>query len=209
MNDLEVRLIRHATGEHMKDLSVIVGRASGARLTAEGKDEATAKGLELMNRGIVPDRLAASPAIRTVDTAWGIAHAAGMGLDLKLCADLVEMDQGDSVGLPRLSVYTDELLAQINEQGLDFALPGGESMNDVGRRGQRWLKLQQGLVESVQSIVAVSHKGLITNLVGDIEGWSQDKRLAMSGEVEPVSETLLVLSDEEWHVDYFARPLQD
>jgi hypothetical protein len=81
-------------------------------------------------------------------------------------------------------------------------------MNQVGNRGLRWLDIQKMNANFVHSILAFSHPGLITNTVGAIEGWDTDERLKRMASVTTASETRIVLENDEWHVDSFAKPLE-
>ena len=83
-------------------------------------------------------------------------------------------------------------------------------MNTVGDRGIDWLRATQGLwVERKLSVIAIAHAGLITHTVGKIENWDQPTSLAMLRSMPPVGETNIVFDGDEWHVDYFARPISE
>ncbi len=211
MSELEVRFIRHAKGSHMLNPELIAGRSIDAVLIDEGKDQADSKGKELAARGILPDYVVSSSAVRCIQTGERILAAMGHsgGFD-DITDDLLEMDQGDFVGRNRFDVYDEEALQRIQELGKDFALPGGESMNQVGKRGLDWLQNQERLVaEGRLSIFAIAHAGLITHTVGTIENWDQAKSLAMMRTMPPVGETRVVFDGNEWHVDTFAQPVRD
>lgn len=209
MTKLEVRFIRHAKGTHMLDPDLIVGRSLDATLTDEGIDQADAKGCELLHRGIVPDYVASSTAERCRQTAKRILDIMGIAPPIDLTEDLLEMDQGDFVGRDRAEVYTPSVLQDIQEQGKDFKLLGGESMNEVGERGTGWLRTKEGLwAEKKLSVLAIAHAGLITHTVGRIENWDQPKSLAMLRSMPPIGETNVVFDGMQWYVDYFARPIQ-
>lgn len=208
MRKLEVRLIRHAKGTHMLNPNVIAGRSLDATLTEEGVGQAEAKGRELLRRGIMPDYVASSTAERCRQTAQKILASMGIAPPIDLTEDLLEMDQGNFVGRLRTEVYNDAVLREIQERKKDFKLPGGESMNEVGIRGTDWLRTKEGLwAERKLSVVAIAHAGLITHTVGRIENWDQPKSFAMLKTMPPVGETNIVFDGEEWHVDYFARPI--
>ena len=197
-------MIRHATGEHMADPSVIIGRATDARLTQQGHAEAIMKGIELRSRGIQPERVVTSPAIRCYET--GRLALLAMRLDLPIHASgyLHEMDQGQVVGMKRAEFYTEARQSQIMQQGLDFSAPGGESPNQVANRGINFLDNQITKPES--SIMAFTHGGLIAYTAGLLEGWDHEKSLAMRQQIAPVSETVFVFEDGHWQLSEFARP---
>ncbi len=211
MSELEVRFIRHAKGSHMLTPDLMAGRSIDAVLVDEGRAQADAKGRELAARGITPDYVATSSAVRCIQTGRRILLAMRHNGELdEITDELLEMDQGDFVGRKRAEVYDEAVQRQIREQGKDFALPGGESMNQVGERGLDWLRGQEGLAAKGKlSVFAIAHVGLITHTVGTIEGWDQVKSLAMMQTMTPVGETRVVFDGKEWHVDTFAQPMQD
>lgn len=211
MGELEVRFIRHAKGSHMLNPDLIMGRSIDAVLTDEGKIQADLKGKELAARGITPDYVASSSAVRCIQTGERILAAMNHsgGID-DSTDDLLEMDQGDFVGRKRTEVYNNEIQRQIRRFGKDFALPGGESMNQVGKRGLDWLRGQERLMaQGKLSIFAIAHAGLITHTVGMIENWDQLKSLSMMRKMPPVGETRVVFDGKKWYVDTFAQPLQN
>jgi broad specificity phosphatase PhoE len=211
MSELEVRFIRHAKGSHMLNPDLIMGRSIDAVLVDEGKIQADLKGKELAARGIIPDYVASSSALRCIQTGKRILAAMNHSRALdEITDDLLEMDQGNFVGRKRAEVYDRAVQQQILERGKDFALPGGESMNQVGKRGLNWLRRQENLVaQGKLSVFAIAHVGLITHTVGAIENWDQAKSLAMMRTMPPVGETRIVFDGNEWHVDTFAQPIQD
>jgi broad specificity phosphatase PhoE len=210
MNELEVRFIRHAEGSHMLNPALIAGRSMDAVLTERGKSEADQKGLELAADGTFPDAVFSSPAQRCVQTSNRILGAMGMTTEIIITDALIEMDQGDYVGKLRSEVYDQEVQKQILERGKDFALPGGESMNQVGGRGLNWLKEQEiHAVKTRLTLFAIAHAGLITHTVGAIENWDHATSLKMLRSMPPVGETVIIFDGAEWHVQSFARPLQD
>jgi broad specificity phosphatase PhoE len=185
---IEVRFIRHAKGTHMVASELIAGRSIDAVLTDEGREEAAAKGRELKARNILPDRIVSSSAVRCIQTGQLILRAMGLDLPIQHTDDLLEMDQGNFVGRIRSEVYTPQVQGQITELGKDFALPGGESMNQVGVRGLGWLEREaENASNESRSILAIAHAGLITHTVGQIENWDQPRSLTMLRSMPPVS----------------------
>lgn len=205
MTELEVKLIRHATGTHMSNPNIVIGRALDAELTDAGRAEAIMKGVELRSRGITPNIIMSSPAVRCRETGRLVLGA--MRLDLPILIDplLHEMDMGEFVGVDRTIAYDEATLAQIKQFGKDFKAPGGESRNEVGARGLRWLDNSRLAPASTRLAIAFTHGGLISSTVASIEGWDADKAFAMQRTIAPVSETILIREDGTWHVDTFAR----
>lgn len=211
MSELEVRFIRHAKGSHMLTPDLIAGRSIDAALVDEGRAQASAKGRELAARGITPDYVASSSALRCIQTGERILSAMRHSGKLdEITDDLLEMDQGDFVGRKRTEVYDEVVQRQIRRRGKDFALPGGESMNQVGKRGVDWLRAREKLVaQGKLSVVAIAHGGFITHTVGAILKWDQAQSLARLRTMPPVGETRVVFDGRKWHVDTFAQPIQD
>jgi broad specificity phosphatase PhoE len=209
MDSLDIRLIRHATGSREPSTDVMGAQGYEIILSKTGLNEAIRKGMELKDT-IAPDIIISSPAVRCIETA----HMALFAMDLmcvpiKVANDLMEVNSGrDTPGRHRKNTYTLTAQHMISEAGLSYSYEGGESMNQVGNRGLRWLDIQKMNANFVHSILAFSHPGLITNTVGAIEGWDTDERLKRMASVTTASETRIVLENDEWHVDSFAKPLE-
>ena len=187
---------------------LIAGRCVDATLTEEGLRDAVTKGRELARRAIMPDHVESSSAVRCIQTGRAILDAMKLEHGMIMTDQLLEMDQGDFAGRLREEVYHDGVQAQIREQGKDFALPGGESMNQVGRRGSNWLESTRKRLsaQGKLSVLAIAHGGLITHTVGQIEEWDQPESLRRLRSLMPLGETRLIFQDGRWQVDYFAQP---
>jgi broad specificity phosphatase PhoE len=204
MIDLEVKLIRHASGTHMDRPDFVIGRALDATLTDQGRAEAIMKGIELRSRGLTPNVVMSSPAIRCRETGRLALKAMRLDIPTQISPLLHEMDMGEFVGVDRATAYNEKTLAQIKLLGKDFKAPGGESRNEVGTRGIQWLDSSRFAPISTRLALAFTHGGFITSTVASIEGWDNEKAFAMQRTVAPVSETTLVREDGIWHVDTFA-----
>lgn len=86
---------------------------------------------------------------------------------------LQEIDQGGWTGTPWFDVYTDDVIAQIDERQLDFAVPG-ESIREVGRRMHEWLR-EVVQTQHQDSVVAFTHGMAIRALAGRVDGWSHER----------------------------------
>lgn len=211
MSQLEVRFIRHATGTHMANLDVVIGLCHDAELTDNGKRDAFQKGEELKRRGYVPDRVVASSAIRCMQTARFLLKGMRLDRQIEPTEELWEMDHGPAVGQLKSDVYTPDVLAQIARDGKNFALPGGQSMNQVGRRGINWLHQQESLAARAgksMAIMAIAHVGLITHTVGQLKNWSQAESRERLRMMDPLAETDLIYDAAGWQLTSFARPPQ-
>lgn len=207
MEQREIRLIRHATGTHMANPNIVVGRADEATLTSQGLLESAKKGLQLREQGYSPDVIVSSPSERCQRTAEFVLFALRVDKPVELASDIIEMDQGDAVGMLRSEAYGAATLEQIALRGFDFSFPRAESVNQVGIRGVRWADQQKNRQDAPGSILAFSHGGLITCMAARLEGWNYDQYLEKRLSIKPVSETRLVLDNDRWRLDYFARPL--
>jgi broad specificity phosphatase PhoE len=209
MDKLTVHFIRHASSRHTLPPELIPGHSLDAELISQGPGEAISKGCELARRGVVPDRVVSSPALRCTRTGEFILDAMGITtLPMEQESRLLGMDQGPNVGRSQAEVYTDEVKQQILAEGKDFALPGAESMNQVGWRGFRWLRSEEVYVGRLSTILALAHGTLIACMVSTIEDWDRPTTLAMLRSMPPVGETQLAFDGYNWRVDSFARPVQ-
>ena len=209
MEQREIRLIRHATGTHMANPNIVVGRADEATLTSKGFLESAKKGLQLRAEGYSPDIIATSPSTRCRQTGTFALFAMRIDKPVEVSSDLIEMDQGDAVGMLRTEAYGEATLEQIALRGFDFSFPRAESVNQVGERAVRWADGQKNRQDAPGSILAFSHGGLISCTAALLEGWNYDQYLEKRLSIKPVSETRFVLEDDRWQLDYFARPLDN
>jgi len=192
----------------MLNEDLIAGRSEDAELTDRGCNDAFDAGKKLARRGTVPDLVVSSSAVRCVQTAELLLAAMRLARPIHKTDQLLEMDHGDFVGLDRREVYTDEIKRQIKLHGKNFALPGGESMNDVGKRGIDWLASIQGATAKKTVVVlAVAHAGLITNTAGTLCDWDQPTSYRLLKTVKPLSETVVGFDGKRWYVRSFAQSL--
>ena len=106
-----------------------------------------------------------SPLTRAAMTA----AALGRG-DAAVEERLIEMNWGDWEGarLPDLRERLGQEMVAMEDRGLDFRPPGGESPRDLQRRLQPFL---EGLVQRAEKAVAVTHKGVIRSIYAAASGW--------------------------------------
>jgi probable phosphoglycerate mutase len=154
-------------------VGVIGGRCPLSPLTKAGRLEAENLGRSLGGARIVPDFVHTSPAVRARDTAY--LALAKMNHSTRVVVDerLHEQDVGEWADRMGSEIYNDEVLRRSQALGKDFQPPGGESMNDVGRRMAAWLDdLPNG--EEVRPVVvlAFTHGGAIRALASRIHQWS-------------------------------------
>lgn len=205
-------LIRHAESAMNVKPHLVGGRSNEAPLTPEGRLQATRLGLFIKNLGIYPDYIVSSNAVRTQQTATISLEAAGIFEDLIIHEGLQEMSQGEWEGVERLGVYTDECLLRIQKELKDFKAPGGESMNDVGRRAILALGdieneiVQQGIDKPVVDVLVYTHGFTKKCAASTIFGWSH--RQTYETVVPNASRTVLEHDGEVWQLTRLAENTQ-
>ena len=122
-------LVRHgetewsATGRH-------TGRTD-VPLTPAGEEAAHALGRRLADLGVAPVRRVSSPRRRAADTA----HLAGLGDGLEIDPRLAEVDYGEYEGRTTVDIRRERPSWVLWRDGC----PGGETMDDAGRRADALL----------------------------------------------------------------------
>ena len=153
-------LIRHAATTWNAEKRM-QGR-SDVPLSAEGRTEAANWRLPADVTGY---RWFTSPLTRTRETAALLGHAEAI-------ADpaLIEMDWGQWEGqrLPDLRGRLGEEMAALEDRGLDFRPPEGESPRDLQHRLRPWLEARAA---GREPSAAVTHKGVIRALYALAVGW--------------------------------------
>lgn len=196
----ELYLIRHGESEMNTNAHLIGGRSNETPLTARGVEQARLLGKYFLENSIIPTHVFASPALRTLQTADNTLSA--MNIDIKpiVVDEIQEMDQGDYVGRLRTEVYTPDILLEIDKQGKDFKLPGGESMNDVGNRMLKWVELNVPISRGieVERTFVFSHGVAIRTLAATLHDWSRAK--TFESVTENTSFTLFVNQDDGWYL---------
>jgi probable phosphoglycerate mutase len=106
-----------------------------------------------------------SPLIRTTSTAALLGHP-----DARIEDRLIETNWGEWEGarLPELRLSLGEEMTKMEDRGLDFCPPGGESPRDLLARLHPFLK---ELGQRREQAVAVTHKGIIRALYAGASGW--------------------------------------
>lgn len=174
--DLELYLIRHAESNwNAENAHLIGGRSNEALLTARGEEQARVLGRFMLKQNIIPDRVYASPAVRTLETARLALEEMGLEIEVVVDDDLQEMDQGNAVGSVRAEVYSDVVLAELKRLGKDFKLPGAESMNDAGlRMYEKVAEIALGITKP-ERIFVFGHGMAIRCYASHLLGWSQSE----------------------------------
>jgi broad specificity phosphatase PhoE len=165
--------IRHGQSEGNLNSGYVNGRSNHFALSELGERQAELVGLWLRREVGTPDVVYASPAKRAMRTGEIALSAAGVSADIIIEDDVQEVDQGDWTGRLRTGVYTPEVIAKIDHEGMDFRAPGGESIRDV------MCRMHDAAEIMAEGNVWVFGHGLsIRCLAGAVMGWSREEILA-------------------------------
>ena len=106
-----------------------------------------------------------SPLVRAVESAR-LLGASLTSVD----ARLMEMHWGEWEGETRASlrVRLGGRMRRLEDRGIDFRPPGGESPRELTRRLDGWLR---DVRESGQGVIAVTHKGVVRAALALAAGW--------------------------------------
>lgn len=190
----EIYLLRHAESTSNLRPETIGGRQNSVPLTPLGEEQARARGQAMKRQLMKPNIVAVSPAVRTRETARLALGEMDYHGKVYIEPDLQELSQGEAEGRLRTEMWTDERLAEVAEKGKDFAMPGGESVRQLGERMYRAVRKLNRLASSPQNAhnyegmylppsgLAVTHEAAIKALIALIEDrpqeWVYTTRLA-------------------------------
>lgn len=197
----ELYLIRHGESEMNTTAHLIGGRSNETPLTQRGVEQARQLGMYFLANNIIPSHIFTSPAVRTIQTAESTLTAMNLAATPIVADEIQEMDQGDYVGRLRTDVYTPEVLREIDQQGKDFKLPGGESMNDVGERMLRWVdsNVPVGTDSEPKRTFVFGHGVAIRTLTSKIHDWDHAKTFGSI--TENTSFTVFLHQDNHWQLE--------
>lgn len=194
----EIYLVRHGEAEHnLKEAGFIGGKSHDARLTTDGEEQARRFGRYLRKAHLQPTQVWTSGAVRTNQTAELSLTAAGIELIWQEDDRFHELSQGGFEGQPRAQVYTDEVSQQLQQDGLDGRLPGGESLADAQHR------MENALLELCENqpngtILIYSHGLAIRALAGKI--MDADKATILAMKTPNLSVTTIYVIDGSMHL---------
>lgn len=169
----EVFLFRHGEALNNVQTHLIGGRADQAPLVEAGIEQSMRLGRILQHKGLIPDVVYSSSAVRARQT--GEATLTAMGLQLEIVEDnrLHEQGTGDWTGCVAAEIFTDGMVQTIEASGKDFRPPNGESMNDVGDRMFDWLEsLSSEYSTRPSTVFGFSHGGAIRSLASKLHEWN-------------------------------------
>jgi broad specificity phosphatase PhoE len=179
----EVLLLRHAADERRGD--VLLGRAPGAGLSAEGVDEAHRLARRLARIGVT--RVHSSPRQRALETASIIARTLRVPIDIEF--DLDDVDYGAWTGLAFADLAADKRWSRWNLLRSLTCPPGGESMQDVCARLMRHLSRAHRAYPGGR-IAMVTHDEVIRSAALHCRGLSFDR----FSEIEVAPASLLAIA---------------
>jgi broad specificity phosphatase PhoE len=124
---LRLFLIRHGESKMNLQPGLVCGRSNPTPLSAKGRHQSTALGERFKRSNIVFDATYTSTAARAIDTAVLAAeHGCSGGRQLIHTPALLELSMGGFVGQPRQAVYTDDVMAKIEADSINFRPTGCE-----------------------------------------------------------------------------------
>lgn len=135
---LIVDLVRHGRIAENLDPKLLQCRAHDIELTELGFTQAQLLGEYWKGKGVIPDYIWSSPAIRCIQTANKVCQVLGIPSNrIQIDDGLHEIDQGDWEGAVREDVQTTEKMVEINADVWNFAPPNGESLKMVNARMEK------------------------------------------------------------------------
>jgi probable phosphoglycerate mutase len=187
-------LVRHAQTASNVD-GRIDTQMPGGPITERGRAEAEEIAAELSGRRIA--HVAASPAIRTQQTAAPIA--AHFGLEVETIDDLREIAFGDELegrNDKEALAICERVFGEWAAGNIDEHLPGGENWRMVETRMRRGL---EGLVDAgaAGDVVAVSHAGSLRVLVASLVG---PTAADSAGYLKNAGYLIITVEDGEWRL---------
>jgi broad specificity phosphatase PhoE len=208
-SQLTVRLIRHAESAHVAATKISTVKTFGGRqnhleLSDRGQREAACLGRVSLQRGNIPTRVIASPAVRAVDTARGALRAMNLSLPIEIDDCLQEFDWGLWTGQRRSLLEEPEAIADIKRLGLDWSAPGGTSMNNRADSLSSVLNDLEPEMLGEDNIWLVCHRGITRSFIGRKLGYDFRRIEAMAPDV--VGVTTLVGYKDDWQIAAYNEP---
>lgn len=193
---LDLYLIRHAESDMNNNPHLIGGRSNETPLSERGKIQSLMLGRRLYKSEISFDSVYTSTAKRALATAKPVSDQLGYSIDeIIQCPELLELDQGDWEGTPRIEVYTPEVLQKINSNNWEFTPPNGESQKNVEERMLIWAN---ALIPYSMTVAAFTHGMAVKCLLRGIMQFSPKMTYKIT--LDNTSITRLKHDDTGWHL---------
>ncbi|UTX51247.1 histidine phosphatase family protein [Candidatus Saccharibacteria bacterium TM7i] len=142
----EILFARH--GQSEANAAGFLAGQKDVELTEEGIRQARETGAQLLEKGVVFDKIVTSPLIRAQQTAYEIADTIGYTGDIVTLKDLKERNGGTFQGRDIQEFYA----ASDN----DIVVAGGESLADFSDRLKR-VNISLGLIATGKRVLVVGH----------------------------------------------------
>ncbi len=172
---LELYLVRHGESEvnHVYDSSLpedrrILGRNTASELTEKGKQQSRDLGKYFLEKGIKPELILSSPAVRAQQTVRYCLEEMGFEwpFTLEVTDKLAELSQGDWEGQLSRVARPPRIMQQIDRLNWYHRPPNGESLDDVSKRARSWIKEIRS--SGLNRVLAFTHKNIISSLLSSL-----------------------------------------
>ena len=183
--------------------SKVGSRSNELELTDLGEIQAAVAAEYFERHDIYPTRWYSSPAVRTLNTGWIVTYSLGLGLEPIIDDGLQEMSQGAAEGKLRSEIWTPETSKQAVEGGMDFKLPGGESLEDVMVRKRQTIETILRENNDSQTIMVTGHGMALRCLAASVHGWGREEILA--AKTPNCSLTSVSFHEDQLAIDFFAK----
>lgn len=193
---LDLYMVRHAESEMQRRRHLICGRFPHTPLSRRGRIQGRLLGKRLAREGVRFDEIMIPPSIRHAQTLECIRPFIGADPEVIIVDALHEIHKGTWDGKDRDAMLAahPELPERARRQGVDFCLPGGESMREKGEEILRFANKQAATHKDADhSILTISSSGTINLLVWALFGL--DDEFALNPKIENTSITHLRHAD--------------
>lgn len=202
----EIYLLRHGESTRNRE-DVVGGQSNECELTEVGVSQSQRAGLWLAHSKIIFDHFVSSTAVRARRTLDNVLSQLDIPFDTPTYyTDLLEMSQGIAEGKPRRTIYTPEVVEQIKLRHFDFAIPGGESIRQVGMRTLYRLK-KLAADDPDGTFLVVGHGLSFRSAIGLEQGWSHKK--IISAHTPNCSLTHISIFDNEFQLHSFGEDVAE
>lgn len=204
MKNINLYLIRH--GQSVRNtMPDLIGQDPDDPLSSHGETQAKMLGRHFAIKGMNFERVFYSTYKRAHDT-WKIArehfdNSDEFGVSVN---ELREYSAGEMKDKSRKEIYGNpDLLAEMNELGMLFKFPKGESLYEVQQRSVTWLTqiaLHPSVRQDGDSIALFTHGMVIKCLLQHFMKF--DQKLTWRIKIDNTSVTSLSYANGLWHINY-------
>ncbi len=212
---IHLHMFRHVESRSNLKPELILGRSPEAPVSDNGGIQAIRLAQYVSREGLIPEYVFASPAVRTRYTAEEVLGHMNLAATPEIIFDdrLLEMSHGSWEGQAKDKVYTEDVKREIERAGKDFALPGGESMNNVSSRVNSWFEESVVYLDKRNKNVVVfafTHGAAVGCLASKLSGWSQQRTLQeIRRPIPNASDSLFVYENKKLKPVYLGLDTQN